>query len=161
MKMVSARTQEIIGSVHSDKGFYIGDICYALADDVYNGIWGHVHGFDDGCFEVPKKGHSFGVGSTAYGDGCYEDEDGNKYGVDAGVIGIVPLELCEKGTSGGTVIETPGDSRFEFYEGRFRFMLPGGKEVRIDTNYEDDEDDYEEDYNCYCEDEDDSAEGWD
>ncbi|MBR6982173.1 MAG: hypothetical protein IKH75_01345 [Ruminococcus sp.] len=161
--MVSARTQEVIGTVHSDKGFYIGDICYALCDEIYYGIWNKVHHFDDGCFEVPEKGYSFGVGSTAYGDGLYTDEEGNQYGVDAGVIGIVPLELCDKGTSGGTVVETPGDAMFYAFEGKFKFSLPGGKEINIDTGYEEDDDDEEDEYYAEmdADAEDDSAEGWD
>ena len=161
MGKVSTRTHEIIGSVHSDKGFYVGDICYVLNDDIYYGIWRDVHDFDDGCHEVPGTGLSFAVGSTAYGDGCYKDEHNNVYGVDAGVIGIVPLELCGKGTSGGSVFDTPGDATFEMYEGKFSFMLPGRVEVNIDTGYEDDyEDEEDEDY-AEMDDEDDSAEGWD
>lgn len=30
----------IKGTIKSDKGFYVGDICYALAEDVYHGVWG-------------------------------------------------------------------------------------------------------------------------
>ena len=162
--MVSARTQQIIGSVKSDKGFYIGDICYVLDDSIYRGIWAKEHNFDDGCFEVPGTGYSFAVGSTAYGDGCYCDEHGNRYGVDAGVIGIVPLELCSTkgGTSLGSVFETPGEARFEMFEGRFKFDLPGMNVVNINTG-DDDEDEEEEEYGYWAEDkdDDDSGEGWD
>ena len=160
---VSARTEMIAGSVHSARGFYIGDICYVLDERVYSDMWGDKYNFNDGCFEVPGTGYSFAVGSTAYGDGCYKDEHGNSYGVDAGVIGIVPLELCKKGTSGGAVFENPGRATYEMYEGRFKFNLPGSIEVNIDTEYEeDDEDDYEENYDSYFDDDDDEpGEGWD
>lgn len=158
MFRVSTRTQEIVGSVHSDKGFYIGDICYVLNDNIYYGIWRDVHNFDDGCHEVPDTGLSFAVGSTAYGDGCYEDEHNNVYGVDAGVIGIVPLELCEKGSSGGAVFKTPGDAIFEMYEGKFRFRLPGGVEVNINTLDDDEYEDEEDEYYAEMDEEADSAE---
>ena len=32
---------------------------------------------------------------TRWGDGCYEGTDGKMYGVDAGLIGLVPIELVE------------------------------------------------------------------
>lgn len=32
---------------------------------------------------------------TAHGDGVYEDEDGNQYPVDAGMIGAIPVELID------------------------------------------------------------------
>ena len=160
--MVSARVEQITGSVHSDKGFYIGDICYVLSDEMYFGVWDKLHGFDDGCFEIPGTGYSFAVGSTAYGDGVYVDDKGNEYGVDAGVIGIVPLELCkdERYSYFGSVFETPGEARFEMYEGRYKFDLPGGEVIKIDTNEDDDE---ELGFACEYEDDDydDSAEGWD
>ena len=156
---VSARTQEIIGSIHSDKGFYVGDISYVLNDDIYYGIWMGVHDFDDGCHEVPGTGLSFAVGSTAYGDGCYIDEHNNLYSVDAGVIGIVPLELCERGTSSGAVFETSGDATFEMYEGKFKFRLPGGVEVNIDTGDEYEYEDEEDEYYAEIDEEDDHADG--
>lgn len=92
------------GVLKSKKGFYVGDICYVLDDDIYDGVWG-AHGYADGCYDTELG--KFAVGSTAYGDGCYDDQYGHRFPVDAGVIGIVPWEILEKqkkwrgyGTSG-------------------------------------------------------------
>ena len=91
-----ARKDLFEGSVVSQEGFYIGDICYALSDDVYYDVWGKMNEYQDGQFEEPESKLSFAVGSTAYGDGLFFGSDGFNYGVDAGVIGIVPLELVKK-----------------------------------------------------------------
>lgn len=84
---------EVHATIKSKKGFYIGDICYVLDDEIYSGVWGAAE-YEDGEYTTPS-GHKFAVASTAYGDGSYNDQDGNEYGVDAGVIGIVPWELLE------------------------------------------------------------------
>ena len=83
---------ESIGKIKSNR-FYIGDICYVLNEDLYQNIWGDKYGFKDGIID-------FGINQvlvhgTAYGDGCYCDNEGNMYGVDAGVIGVVPEELID------------------------------------------------------------------
>jgi len=121
--------------VRSNKGFYIGDICYVLGNDVYSDFWGDQKHFADGAFEVPGKGYAFAVGSTAYGDGVYSDKEGRQYPVDAGVIGVVPLELVEKedGLKLGTVIRMPGIAALDCEEGVFDFCLPDGSTVHIDT----------------------------
>lgn len=81
------------GKIQSKKGFYVGDICYVLDDEVYDGVWGRA-GYADG--EYTTELGKFAVASTAYGDGDYFDNYGNNYGVDAGVLGIVPWEILEK-----------------------------------------------------------------
>lgn len=86
----------IEGTVESTLGFYIGDICYVLSDEVYHDFWGTKKDYEDGVYELPS-GLKFAVASTAYGDGLYHDDNGNDYPVDAGVIGVVPHELIGKG----------------------------------------------------------------
>ena len=39
------------------------------------------------------KGYKLFVSNTAHGDGVYHDQFGNEFGVDAGMIGCIPLEL--------------------------------------------------------------------
>lgn len=73
---------------------YIGDICYAMDNEIYDKFWGDEHNYIDGVFTY--NGVKFGVYGTAYGDGCYYGSDNNAYGVDAGVIGVVPMELWGK-----------------------------------------------------------------
>lgn len=80
------------------KGNYvIGDPCYAVPDkdwlplletcNYFNSPIGYVK---DGIQSFPVL--AFG---TKWGDGCYLGSDGNEYGVDAGLLGLVPVELVE------------------------------------------------------------------
>ena len=147
---MSREKNKTIGKVKSGKGFYIGDICYALSDIVYDDVWGGAN-YADGIYEEPETGLSFAVAGTAYGDGTYYDDGGHEYGVDAGCIGIVPLELCEKGTDGGQVFDIPGEAYFEACGGVFEITLPNRDTVLINTEEYDDED---EDEDWYDEDED-------
>ena len=131
------------GMVKSEKGFYIGDICYVLDNNIYHNVWGK-QGYSDGIIEVPGTGLSFAVGGTAYGDGTYWDNHGKCYCVDAGVIGIVPLELIEnadleEANEDGKVVYTPGEAKFSASEGIFDIILPDYETIYINTKYEDEE----------------------
>lgn len=132
------------GSVESSKGFYVGDVCYALSEEVYHGFWGDKQGFKDGVFTVPgTDGLKFAVGGTAYGDGSYADQLGHCFPVDAGVIGLVPIELVddmEKAIDLGLVVDAPGKAEFTSEDGIFSISLPDGQVVEIDTHHEDYED---------------------
>lgn len=73
--------------------YYVGDPCYAIETkwqeilrqtDFFKNPVGTING---------KKVLAFG---TAFGDGEYIDDEGRKYGVDAGLIGLVPVEVAEK-----------------------------------------------------------------
>lgn len=127
----------------TQKGFYIGDICYALDDDTYDTVWGGAN-YVDGKYDV--NGYSFIVGSTAYGDGEYTDQHSNVYGVDAGNIGIVPLELCTGDSEDnlkrlGNVLYTTGVATFECENGIFDIVTPN-ETIHIDTAgsaYDDDD----------------------
>lgn len=66
--------------------YWIGDLCYVLKD-----VW------DEFCVNLEEGEFTFKDGRkvawyhTAYGDGIYEDELGNSYPVDAGLIGCILL----------------------------------------------------------------------
>jgi len=102
--------------------YYLGDICYVLDDLVNN----------------KTDNEWFMVDGTAYGDGCYYSNDNREFGVDAGVIGIVPLSMCDKGTSGGHVYTFKEPVKCKFGGGVFRFTS-GYNQVVINTGGEDDE----------------------
>lgn len=77
--------------------YYVGDPCYTAGQD--DNAW------QKWCNAVPDNGELLAatyngfpvIGlHTAHGDGTYNDSDGYEYGVDAGMIGIVPVELIEK-----------------------------------------------------------------
>lgn len=81
--------------------YWIGDPCYVL-----HGEWSEIcndfffanrtdHGCSEGEFTMKNGGKIF-IGNTAYGDGYYADNFGNHYGVDAGCIGIIPLECIDQ-----------------------------------------------------------------
>ena len=144
-------------SIKSKTGFYIGDICYVLNDDVYHGVWGG-NNYEPGEYEVPQTGMRFAVVNTAFGDGCYYGIFGAEYGVDAGCIGIVPLELCEdtdrygnRIEDLGSVIRQVGKFYIEEENGLITITDETGEIIdQIETGdmwddgYDDDYDEYEE-----------------
>lgn len=146
---------KVVAEVTSEQGFYIGDICYVLGEPLYHGVWGEQYNFQHGTFSDPKTGLSVAVAGTAYGDGCYLGSDGTKFPVDAGVIGVVPLELVQYKNSldCGKVVKCPGMARLEAEDGKFEISLPDSTILTINTDYgphdprcdEDDEEAWDED----------------
>lgn len=35
----------ISATIRSDEGFYVGDICYVLGNEIYYGVWGEKYNF--------------------------------------------------------------------------------------------------------------------
>ena len=127
-----------VGKIKSDS-FYIGDICYVVGEDNYYNIWGNKYGFKDGAIDMGVN--TLLVHGTAFGDGCFEDNKGNTYGVDAGVLGIVPKELIDwdkvseypKGISSvGTYITNAKEAEMFYDNGTFTMRI----------YYEDHQEDY-------------------
>ncbi len=95
--------------------YYVGDPCYVIRDDEWKELLAHSDFFNCGYYQW--KGHRMFTASTAHGDGCFMDNEGREYGVDAGVIGIVPYDYiimcdcpdCINGVEGGHVIEFKED----------------------------------------------------
>lgn len=146
-KPTYSRKTPVHGTIHSDVGFYIGDICYVMKREDYH-VWTEDYGCSDGKIPI-RDGYEVLIGSTAFGDGTYRGSDGFSYSVDAGIIGAVPFELLdvpvdeakEYGTfHEGTVCD------FDSYEGIFKFTI-GDEEIIIDTKgYEDDYEDWDNEY---------------
>lgn len=104
------------------EGLYIGDICYALEDNIYHNLWG-MHDYKDGCY-ITEDNLQFAVAGTYFGDGLYYDEYFNEFLVDAGVIGVVDLRLATKYNQVelnklGLVIPEADKVKFEENEGIF------------------------------------------
>lgn len=78
-------------SVKSDNGFYIGDPCYALSDEMYRDVL--ENNFELGIIETEKG--NFIVQNTIYGDGEYGSTVGS-LGVESGTLAIIPLNLVDK-----------------------------------------------------------------
>lgn len=111
--------------------YWIGDPCYVLDKrdtPTENFRWDQ---FVDFCFDgdptgrknegiVDHQGITFAFFGTEYGDGCYPDNLGNHYGVDAGMIGCIPVDNIEV-NSLGTVHTFDKDFDCEYDNGTIRF----------------------------------------
>lgn len=73
--------------------YFLGDPCYAVPDRLWDKLLGSCRFFADCVGEV--EGHKVLGFGTAHGDGVYEDQFGNEFPVDAGLIGLVPEALVD------------------------------------------------------------------
>lgn len=129
-----------------DKGkYYIGDICYALGEEIYYKHWGDRFNFENGLYDVDGK--QFAVLSTAWGDGSYVSYHKNNryvFPVDAGNIGMVDVALLDKSeeylSTCGAIIEFDSDVVFSYDAGIISICADG---VSISINTDSDEDDYD------------------
>lgn len=71
--------------------YYLGDPCYCFKEG-----WGEVLDNSE-VLEEPfeKDGRKLVAFGTAYGDGAYFDKEFRRYLVDAGLIGLTPIEFIE------------------------------------------------------------------
>ena len=127
--------------------WYIGDLCYVLHE-----VWDEVCGImfkdnpagNDGEFTL-KDGRRFAVYGTRWGDGTYKDQYGNRYGVDAGIIGcilvsdikLISEDWWSNDIDGGNVIEFKTDFITQCNDGMIQF---GHIMIDTDATYDDDED---------------------
>jgi hypothetical protein len=117
--------------------YYIGDLCYALSDDVYDNVFGDA-GYESGIYAEKDSDRVFLVNGTAYGDGEYPGSDGNRFAVDAGIIGICSQSLMEKSGDGGHVYTFTSPVHCTFKrDGRFFFSDQRTRLV-VDTTGDDD-----------------------
>ena len=74
--------------------YYIGDLCYVMTNEEWDEFCALTidgHACVDGEFQF-KDGRRFATYGTKWGDGTYSDQFGNKYSVDAGLIGCIRVE---------------------------------------------------------------------
>ena len=132
--------------INVKNGFYIGDLCYALNEKIYDEVWGG-NNYEDGQYTDPETKAEFAMVGTAYGDGEYESDVGTFFPVDAGIIGVADLSICDKDTSFGKVVpDYSGIVYIEYNDGTITVSWgddANHKEINIYTSYE--EDDYGED----------------
>jgi len=122
--------------------YYIGDPCYIFEESWQDAL---------NETEFFRKDKLFGkdifVNSTAYGDGLFYDNHGNSYPVDAGMIGILPIELINKDAKisqedivkqkFGTVQTFTENFTCDYEDGEFRFG-----HIRINTKGIEDEEEW-------------------
>ena len=127
--------------------YYIGDLCYALSDTIYDTVFGNIGEYDSGFYKNNKNNDFFMVDNTAYGDGCYIASDGKEFCVDAGIIGVCPASMIGKGTGhqkdgeGGHIYEFKDPVKCRFKSGVFTFKSESIKLV-INTTDEGDDEEY-------------------
>ncbi len=131
--------------------YYVGDLCYVMHPqwDEFCELTISQHEVSDGEFTL-ANGTKFSFRGTAYGDGCYEDQFGGSYPVDAGLIGCILVDDIndpEADLEAGQIIEftSPFETSYEdgvIYIGHLRINT-GDEEY---DEYEEDEI-YEEDDN--------------
>ena len=78
--------------------YYIGDPCYVIAEDRWSDFCDASYppgaGVNARGIAVTEfDGHPMYAHGTAYGDGSYLGSDGVSYGVDAGMLSVVPIAL--------------------------------------------------------------------
>lgn len=127
--------------------YFVGDLCYVMHPQ-----------WDEFCTKslaneglvVLDNGVRTAQFGTMYGDGCYQDQSGNAYGVDSGLIGCILVQDISDDTAymeGGNIIEFPKD--FECSDDDDGVMHFGhikintGDDEPDETNYEDDPEDEE------------------
>ncbi|NBS69468.1 hypothetical protein EBT31_11230 [bacterium] len=95
--------------------YYVGDLCYVMHEE-WNEFC-NVTIKDNECLQGKfrlKNGVEFVTFHTKWGDGEYRDRSGNRYSVDAGLIGCVKLSDIDQTNQdnqldGGMVMEFPRD----------------------------------------------------
>ena len=127
--------------------YYIGDLCYALKEDIYDKVYGG-QGYEDGLY-TSSLGFFMMYGTG--GDGCFKGSDGYEYPVDAGHIGIASLACCnpEEKIYGGKVFTFSQPVECHFNDTAFTFCS-GNFYLRI-SNWGDYDEEYEEEGDCLTE----------
>jgi hypothetical protein len=128
---------------HPAGKYYVGDICYALPKSIYKLVWGEKLKYAYGTHEAEYNGvtSKFSVNRTMWGDGRYYDDYSDlEFGVDAGVIGLVPIALCDTEKlidgkiRGGHMIESSTPIEYHSEEGIFHISYENNtKVIEIDT----------------------------
>lgn len=89
--------------------YYLGDPCYSVPKEKWM-EWLEAADYknESHVLVAELEGRKVIGFCTAYGDGVYQDQFGRLYGVDAGLIGLVPVEVADNrysGESSGRIIE--------------------------------------------------------
>ena len=145
------------GSVMFPAGkYYLGDPCYVISESNWSKMCNATDCFEksncgtENLFEL--NGVQFFGASTAHGDGIFYDQDRNEYGVDAGMLSIVPLSLVlAQGKETEESIQERKLGRIFDFPKEFEVFVTEDHtfcfgDITIPTEDEEDSDDYYEDY---------------
>lgn len=113
--------------------YYVGDLCYVISDDNWDKLLDETNYLEDE--NISYKGFPIWCNNTAYGDGSFKDNKGRNYSVDAGIIGVMPVEAMDETSSGGNIIEFETDFEADYCDGTFYIG-----DIIIQTGYDEEED---------------------
>lgn len=124
--------------IKTKKGLFIGDPCYVIPDEQWSDyVDAYLEARDRGYAHFNFNGVNVGGTNTAYGDGEYYDDEDNSYPVDAGLIGVTPLELLSKVRRGmGLFIQGEFEARIEYNDGDIEIYINGRNPIIISTKEE-------------------------
>jgi hypothetical protein len=104
--------------------YWLCDPCYAVPSELWMDLLHSCKYFNLPVGVVKAKdGKDYSVlgFSTAYGDGGYYDQFGNEFCVDAGLIGLTPVELAKENPFGALLVEFTDETTCSCYEGVLKF----------------------------------------
>lgn len=137
----TSKFKMIITGVEMPAGkYWVGDPCYFVPDTRWMEWLEAADYLNSPRILVAEiDGYPVAGVGTAYGDGCYPGSDGYSYGVDAGLIGVTPIEVARNVTREdlGTLVEFDKPFVCSYTDGVIRLG-------HISINTEDDAED--EDY---------------
>lgn len=121
--------------------YYVGDLCYVISDR-----WQEYITASNCCVVndvVLDDGSEIWGHHTAFGDGCFSDDLGNEYYVDAGMIGVISIDDIDESPNflkGGRVLTFPEDFEPSYLDGTFSIGRSTRGFVSISTGSDFDED---------------------
>jgi hypothetical protein len=111
--------------------YYVGDLCYVIPNNLWDEFLGNWD-FDYSGVYGDFLSSLYWVAETEYGDGIYDDQFGNTYAVDAGIIGCINLD------QGLEIKNKNAWGQFIKFDSEFTCLLDGGvikiANLIIDTN---------------------------
>lgn len=136
--------------------YYVGDLCYVMKDkwdDVLKKMY--PNGWDESCEGelMASDGTKFAYYSTAHGDGSYYDQNGNRYSVDAGMIGCVRWEDIVDQEEAEDIVKRRHGAKITFdydfyvsYEPHGGLICIGNVTIETDPDTDDYYDEEDEEY---------------
>jgi len=90
MKVIDERIE-----FEGTKKVWIGDPCYVIADEFWHDVCNQIFAGtnDEVNHVITVGGKPFIQCGTMYGDGVYTSMSGFEYGVDAGCLAVVPIDM--------------------------------------------------------------------
>lgn len=96
--------------------YYVGDPCYCF-DEAWEDLLAPVDVRSRALLETDIGDYAFTAACTAYGDGVYRDPCyAFAFGVDAGILGVVPVDKAEHVPSPGLMLRRTFDAPFTVTE---------------------------------------------